>query len=53
MSDQTYADHRFDLRHAGVQFGRDGWNRDADDERIDAGHELRGDDNCEHPPATR
>lgn len=53
VSNEIDRDHRLDLRRTRMQFGRDGRDRDVDDEGIDTEHELRGDDDRKHPPAAR
>ena len=53
IGDQVDRDHRFDLRRARMQFDRNGRDRDIDDEGVDPEHELRRDDDREHPPAAR
>ncbi|MGY4499955.1 hypothetical protein ACVWYH_003886 [Bradyrhizobium sp. GM24.11] len=51
IGDQIDRDDGFDLRRRRMQVDRDGGNRDVHDEGVDAEHELRGDDDREHPPA--
>ncbi len=51
VGDQIDRDDGFDLRRRRVQLGRDGRDRDVDDEGIDAEHELCGDHDRQHPPA--
>ncbi|MGY4605459.1 hypothetical protein ACVW16_003871 [Bradyrhizobium sp. USDA 4474] len=50
IGDQIDRDDRFDLRRRGTKIHGDGRDRDVDDEGVDAEHELRGDDDRQHPP---
>jgi hypothetical protein len=51
IGNQVDRDHGLDLRRTRMQIARNGRKCDVDDEGIDTEHELRGDDDRQHPPA--
>jgi hypothetical protein len=53
IGNEVDRDDSLDLRRARMQFDCNGRDCDVDDEGIDTEHELRGDDDREHPPAAR
>ena len=49
VGDQIDRDDGLDLRRRRMQVDRDGGDGDVDDEGVDAEHELRSDDDRQHP----